>query len=89
MLVEQKQAQLRRLEEELEQNPDLKSYYDDELSVRVRQRPGYRPEERVAKWKLILEGFTQENEMMTQTLKVKRPVVCNAYEKEIAGLFSH
>jgi len=89
MLVEQKQEQLRRLEEELEQNPDLKSYYDDELSVRVRQRPGYRPEERVAKWKLILEGFTQENEMMTQTLKVKRPVVCNAYEKEIAGLFSH
>lgn len=44
------------------------------------------PYEAVKRFALVTEGFTQENGMLTPTLKVKRKVVAERYKAEIAGL---
>ena len=44
------------------------------------------PYEAVKRFALVTEGFTQENGMLTPTLKVKRKAVAERYKAEIAGL---
>lgn len=61
--------------------------YRQELTQQIKNRPGYRPDDQVKTFKLILEPFSQENGMMTQTLKVKRPVVMEHYRDIIVGMF--
>jgi len=58
-----------------------------ELVARVQDRPGYRPDDRVGPFRLILEPFSIENGMMTQTLKIRRPVVMERYRAMIDGMF--
>lgn len=53
-----------------------------------RSRPNYQAGDRVQHVRLILEPFSVENEMLTQTLKVKRNVVGERYSKEIDDLFA-
>ena len=59
-----------------------------ELNREVQNRPGYRPDDRIGPFKLILEPFSIENGMMTQTLKIKRPVVMERYRDMIDGMFA-
>lgn len=66
---------------------EILSLYKQELNREVKNRPGYRPDDRVAIFKLILESFSIDNGMMTQTLKIKRPVITSHYQDMINSMF--
>jgi long-chain acyl-CoA synthetase len=53
----------------------------------VQNRPGYRADDRIGPFRLIQEQFSMENGMLTQTLKIKRPVVTEHYRDMIDGMF--
>ncbi|ACK68905.1 AMP-dependent synthetase and ligase [Gloeothece citriformis PCC 7424] len=59
-----------------------------ELNQRVKDRPGYRIDDQIKVFELILEPFSIDNGMMTQTLKIKRPVVTERYRAIIDGMYS-
>ncbi len=59
-----------------------------ELNREVQNRPGYRPDDRIGPFVLILEPFSIENGMLTQTLKIRRPVVAERYRDMINGMFA-
>lgn len=65
----------------------VKDLLRQELNREVQNRPGYRPDDRIGPFKLILEPFSIENGMMTQTLKIKRPVVMERYRDMIDEMF--
>ncbi len=62
--------------------------FRQELGREVKNRPGYRADDQIKTFRLILEPFSQENGMMTQTLKVKRPVVTDHYQSLITQMFA-
>lgn len=68
-------------------NQAILDLFAKELKQRVKDRPGYRPDDQIKVFRLILEPFSQENGMMTQTLKVRRPVVRERYRDIIDGMF--
>jgi long-chain acyl-CoA synthetase len=61
--------------------------FRQELNREVQNRPGYRPDDRIGPFGLILEPFSVDNGMMTQTLKIRRPVVMERYRDMIDRLF--
>ena len=63
--------------------------YRDELSREVKNRPGYRADDRIAEFRFITEAFSQENGTMTQTFKVKRPQVREKYQTAIEEMFGN
>jgi long-chain acyl-CoA synthetase len=62
--------------------------FRQELNREIKNRPGYRPDDQIKVLSLILEPFSQNNGMMTQTLKIKRPVVTEHYRGIIDGMFA-
>jgi long-chain acyl-CoA synthetase len=58
-----------------------------ELTREVKNRPGYRADDRIAVIKTILEPFSIENGLLTQTLKIRRPVVMERYHDMINEMF--
>ena len=69
-------------------HPAVQSLFRTELNREVKNRPGYRPDDRIGIFQLIQEPFSVENGMMTQTLKIKRPVVREHYRDIIDGMFA-
>lgn len=67
---------------------EVQNLFRSELNREVQNRPGYRPDDRIGPFRLILEPFSLENGMMTQTLKIRRPVVTERYRDIINGMFS-
>lgn len=67
---------------------EVHNLFRSELNREVQNRPGYRPDDRIGVFKLILEPFSIENGMMTQTLKIRRPVVAERYRDMINGMFT-
>ena len=67
---------------------EIQTLFRQELNREVKNRPGYRPDDRIGPFKLILEPFSLENGMMTQTLKIRRPVVMEQYHDIINGMFA-
>ena len=65
----------------------VQDLFRQELNREVQNRPGYRADDRIGPFKLILEPFSMENGMMTQTLKIRRPVVMEHYRDMINGMF--
>ena len=59
-----------------------------ELNREVKNRPGYRADDRIATFEFILEPFSIDNGMMTQTLKIRRPVVRERYHDIIDRMFA-
>ncbi|HEY9693115.1 MAG TPA: long-chain fatty acid--CoA ligase [Oculatellaceae cyanobacterium] len=82
--LEASQSQLKEIDLDSKQIQDL---FRQELNREVQNRPGYRPDDRIVIFKLILEPFSIENGMMTQTLKIRRPVVMERYHDMINGMF--
>ncbi|MDJ0843079.1 AMP-dependent synthetase/ligase [Crocosphaera sp.] len=65
----------------------VQDLFKQELNREVKNRPGYRADDQIKAFELILEPFSAENGMMTQTLKIKRPVVTERYRGMIDGMF--
>lgn len=66
----------------------IQGLFRQELNREVQNRPGYRPDDRVGPFKLILEPFSIENGLMTQTLKLRRHVVTERYRDIINAMFA-
>ncbi|MEB3220290.1 MAG: long-chain fatty acid--CoA ligase [Nostocales cyanobacterium 94392] len=66
----------------------IQDLFRQELIRFVRNRPGYRPDDRIGPFKLILEPFSMENGMMTRTLKVRRHVVMESYHDTIERMYN-
>lgn len=66
----------------------IQDLFRQELNREVQNRPGYRPDDRIGTFKLILEPFSIENGLMTQTLKVRRHIVTERYHDIIDGIFA-
>lgn len=66
----------------------VQDLFRQELNREVKNRPGYRADDRIGPFQLILEPFSIENGMMTQTLKIRRPVVMERYRGMIDGMFA-
>ncbi|WP_375468804.1 AMP-dependent synthetase/ligase [uncultured Nostoc sp.] len=66
----------------------IQDLFRQELNREVQNRPGFRPDDRIGTFKLILEPFSIENGLMTQTLKVRRQVVTEHYRDIIDGMFA-
>ncbi len=65
----------------------VQQLFREELSREVKNRPGYRADDRIGPFRLVQEPFSAENGMMTQTLKIKRPVVQERYRDTINEMF--
>lgn len=61
--------------------------FKEEFTREIKNRAGYRPDDQIKVFELILQPFTIDNGMMTQTLKIKRPVVMTTYENIINSMF--
>lgn len=66
----------------------IQDLFRQELNREVKNRPGYRADDRIGPFKLITEPFSIENGLMTQTLKVRRHVVMDHYRDIIDGMFA-
>ncbi|MDJ0732674.1 MAG: AMP-binding protein [Nostocaceae cyanobacterium] len=66
----------------------IQDLFRQELNREVQNRPSYRPDDRIGPFKLILEPFSVENGMMTQTLKIRRYVVTQRYRDIIDQMFA-
>ncbi|MBN3924673.1 AMP-binding protein [Nostoc sp. NMS4] len=66
----------------------IQDLFRQELNREVQNRPGYRPDDRIGTFKLILEPFSIENGLMTQTMKVRRHIVTERYRAIIDGIFA-
>jgi len=66
----------------------VQKLFSRELQQQVKDRPGYRPDDRVGPFQLITEPFSIENGLLTQTLKVRRPVVSQRYRAMIDAMFA-
>ncbi len=66
----------------------VQKLFRDELAREVKDRPGYRPDDRIGPFRLALEPFSIENGLLTQTLKVRRPVVTSRYRDMIDAMFA-
>lgn len=65
----------------------VQDLFRQELTREVQNRPGYRADDRIGPFKLLMEPFSIENGMMTQTLKIRRNVVMERYHAMINGMF--
>jgi long-chain acyl-CoA synthetase len=66
----------------------IQEKFRQELTGFVRNRPGYRADDRIGPFQLILEPFSMENGMMTRTLKIRRHVVMERYHDTIERMFA-
>jgi long-chain acyl-CoA synthetase len=66
----------------------IQDLYRQELVREVQNRPGFRPDDRIGVFRFVLEPFSIENGLLTQTMKVKRPVVVERYRDMIDKMFS-
>ena len=65
----------------------IQALFRQELNREVKNRPGYRADDRIGPFRLILEPFSIENGLMTQSLKIRRSVVMERYRDMINGMF--
>ena len=61
--------------------------FREELNREVKDRPGYRANDQIVKLELIAEPFLIENGLLTQTMKIRRPVVMERYRHLINQMF--
>ncbi len=71
-------------DDELLHNPDVLELIGAQISTQTENIPHY---ERVREFALLNDDFTTENGMLTQTLKVKRPVVLDHYTNQLETLY--
>jgi long-chain acyl-CoA synthetase len=70
------------------ENQAVQELFRQELMREVKNRPGYRADDRIGTFRLLSEPFTVENGMMTQTLKIRRAIVTERYRGMIDDMFA-
>lgn len=65
----------------------IQALFRQELNREVKDRPGYRADDRIGPFRLLLEPFSIENGMLTQKLTIRRFVVMERYRDMINGMF--
>lgn len=70
--------------EELIANTEVQKLYEE---IRLKVNEELAPFEQIKKIRLIAEPFTQENYMLTPTLKVRRKIINQRYEKLINEMY--
>ncbi|MEO1519496.1 MAG: long-chain fatty acid--CoA ligase [Cyanobacteria bacterium J06633_2] len=68
-------------------HPEVQALFRQELNREVKNRPGYRPDDRISAFQFVPEPFSSENGMMTQTLKIRRNVVMQRYQGMIDAIY--
>lgn len=66
----------------------IQKLFRSELNREVQDRPGYRPDDRIGPFVFVTEPFSIDNGLLTQTLKVRRPVVTERYRAMIDAMFA-
>lgn len=66
----------------------VQDLFRQELVREIKNRPGYRPDDRIGPFRLLEEPFSIENGMLTQTLKIRRAVVMDRYRGMIDEMFA-
>ena len=66
---------------------DFKSLLLNEINKKIKSRRNFRSFERINDITFLKEGFTIENGMMTQSLKIKKNVVAERYKAEIKAMY--
>ncbi len=67
---------------------EVQSFFRSELDRLLSKDAGFRPTERIAKFRVIIEPFSSENGMLTQTLKLRRHLVASKHRSLIEEIFS-
>jgi long-chain acyl-CoA synthetase len=67
---------------------EVQDLFRHELVREVKNRPGYRADDRIGPFRLLMEPFSIENGLLTQTLKVRRAVVMERYRDMIDEMFT-
>ncbi len=65
----------------------IQDLFRKELNREVQDRPGYKIDDRIGPFRLLLEPFSIENGLLTQTLKIRRNVVMDRYQGMINEMF--
>ncbi|MFM7448478.1 MAG: long-chain fatty acid--CoA ligase [Leptolyngbyaceae cyanobacterium] len=71
----------------LEDKP-IQELMRQELNREVQNRPSFRVDDRIGPFRLLLEPFSIDNGLMTQTLKIRRNVVMDRYQGMINEMFN-
>lgn len=66
----------------------VQDLFRKELNRLVKERPGYRADDRIGPFRLLSKPFTIENGFLTQTLKIRRNVVMEHYQGMINEMFA-
>jgi long-chain acyl-CoA synthetase len=69
------------------ENPNLRNLYKEEIRNLISTESGFKPFERITGFHILHKDFDPGVEM-TQTMKIKRSVVTDMYEKEINEIYS-
>lgn len=67
---------------------DFKSILLNEINMKIKSRKAFRPFEKVNDITFIKDGFTVENGMLTQSLKIKKFRVCEEFKNEIEAMYN-
>ncbi len=70
-------------------DPRLTELFRGELTRLVKDRPGYRSDDRIVTFRLLPEPFSIENGLLTQKLSLKRHVVMERYRDTINEMFAN
>eukprot|EP00899_Mesostigma_viride_P006804 jgi/Mesvir1/16124/Mv08408-RA.1 len=66
---------------------DLTSLVEEELTRCNESRPRFKPDEKIVGFEIIEEPFSQANNMLTNTMKIKRPEVMKAYGDRVEKMY--
>jgi long-chain acyl-CoA synthetase len=81
-------VELKEIAFQLNQDPKIQSLFQTELNREIKNRPGYRADDRLNLFVFLPEAFSIENGLLTQTFKIKRNVVATKYQDLIEKLFA-
>jgi long-chain acyl-CoA synthetase len=68
-------------------SPVVQNLFRQELTRLVKERSGYRSDERIGQFRLLDKPFTMENGCLTQKLSLRRNVVMECYESIVNEMF--
>ncbi|MHC5064254.1 MAG: AMP-dependent synthetase/ligase [Planctomycetota bacterium] len=75
-------------DEQVLRSQEVQKFFRRELDRLLSKDAGFRPTERIAQFRVIIEPFSSENGLLTQTLKVRRHLVVSKHQGLIEEIFS-